>query len=157
MNFLELESEYAEVLLPEAFRWAVAKSKEAELLVYQVLTKCTTICEDVSIELEKDDVICRFLKSWKEQGHLSEKALKYEEQAEKNVLSCTFDIYMIRDDLESFVSDVFGTINYSVIEGALDPSNIEISEDRMNHLDKAIQKVKKPAEAKTAISVKKDN
>lgn len=154
MVFSKIESEYAETRLPEAFRWAVYKSKEAELLVYQVLTRCLFECEDVGIYLDKSDIVCKFLRSWKSKGYLSENALRYEETEDSALLSCAFDIYEIRDDLE-FVNDCFGTINMAAIESSLDSSNIDIPEKRVEKLGAAVQKVKRPREV--CIDNKKDN
>lgn len=155
MSYAEIESEYAEVRLPEAYRWAVAKSKEAELLIYQIITVCLERFEDVAIQLDRGDVICKFLRGYKNAGFFSGNALRFEEDEVSSTLSCEFDLYKIRDDLD-VINDQFGTINFSVIEGSLESCNINIAAERVASLEHAIQKVKCPGK----ISIepkKKDN
>ncbi len=154
MKVSELEKEYGEVRLPKAFRFAVSKSKEAEILVYSVLANCLEHCEDVAVSLDRSDVVCNFLRNWKREGHLTSNALRYEETEETASLSCVFDIYKIRDDLE-FINDFFGTINFAAIESSLDSCNIDISYERYSEIVGGIQKAKRPQEVYTG--GKKDN
>lgn len=152
MEFSKLEKEFCESRIPSAFKRAVMHSKEAELLIYQVLTSSLENCDDVIIYLDKTDGVCSFLRNWKRQGHLTENALRYEELEDEPTafLLCTFDIYSIREDLE-FVNDTFGTINMKAIEKSLESKNVDILHQRQSEFSKGIQKVKHSHE------VKKDN
>lgn len=152
MEFRSVEKEYCESRIPYAFRRAVMKSKEAEMLIYQVLTSSLENCDDVIIYLDKTDSVCSFLRSWKKQGHLTENALRYEEFDDETsaYLLCNFDIYAIREDLE-FVNDTFGTIDMREFEKSLESKNIDILDQRQTEFSKGIQKVKRVRE------VKKDN
>ena len=152
MEFRSVEKEYCESRIPSAFKRAVMKSKEAEMLIYQVLTSSLENCDDVIIYLDKTHSVCSFLRNWKKQGHLTENALRYEEPVDEPTayLLCTFDIYNIREDLE-FVNDNFGTIDMKTIEKSLESKNVDILDRRQDEFSKGIQKVKHIQE------VKKDN
>lgn len=157
MRYPEMESDYTQIKIPEAFRWAVTKRREAEILIYQVITACLENLEDVAIELNKDDDICKFLRLFQNDGLFIEDALDYKENEDTCTLSCSFDVYGIREDLQTMNDVLFGTIPMDIIESCLDSDSIEISEDRVRQRQNAIQKVKHVGEVSQPVDTKKDN
>lgn len=158
MKFFEMEKDYTNIRIPEAFRWAVMQEKETEILIYQVVTTCLENLEDVAIKLDRNDNICKFLRVFRERGLFDGNALAYTEDEETCTLSCSFDLYKIREDLDVMSDKVFGTIPMDSIESALlDPCDIEVSENRVDQRQSAIQKVKKVGEISPLIDTKKDN
>lgn len=157
MKFSEMEKGYTAIRIPEAFRWAAMQEKEAEILIYQVVTTCLENLEDVEIELDKNDNICKFLRVFRERGLFDGNALAYTEGEEVCTLSCSFDLYKIREDLDTMSDEVFGTIPMNSIDSSLDPDDIEVSEDRISTRQDAIQKVKRPSEVRQITNTKEDN
>lgn len=154
MTFGELQSDFAMNRIPEAIRWAVMKENEAELLIYQVIASCLENLDDVQIQLDKDDAVCKFLRKFQKEEALPNHALCYIEDEKKATLSCVFDLELIFEDLkvinEQFCSEVFAP-RFDVYSYSYD---LDVSEERLQEREAAIQKVKHvgevtpPAESK---------
>lgn len=151
-TYEELRSEYAMIKIPEAFRWAVMKSRESEILVYQLVTACLESFEDVEIKLNKNDDICKCLRSFQEYGLYDGNALHYTEDENTVTLSCTFDLYGIRDNLITMSDKIFGTIPMDTIESYLFSQDLE---DNLQLRAGAIQKVKQVGEITPSAEAKK--
>lgn len=149
MTFFELLADYGKIKIPEAYKWAVLKEKEAELLVHQVVYECLNGTTDVFVRLDNNDILCHFLREYKERGAFTG-ALKFESDEEESCLSCAFDLPKVHETLETMAT-FFGTINFSAIEAAHDDSNTVISDTRKEELSSSIQKVKRMNE-----TIKKD-
>ena len=63
--------------LPKAFDRAVNISRKAETLVYAVVVRCVEELSDVSIELESDNPICKFLDIWGDVGLYDQGSLSF--------------------------------------------------------------------------------
>ena len=141
MMFSELIDDYGKIKIPEAYKWVVLKEKEAELLVHQVVYECLNGTTDVFVRLDNNDMLCHFLREYKERGAFSG-PLKFESDEEESCLFCAFDLPKVHETLETMAT-FFGTINFSAIEAAHDDSNVVISDSRAKELSSSIQKFKK--------------
>lgn len=131
--------------LPIAFDNAVKVGKCAEALVYLTLISALEGFSDTFIELEANDPVCGFLENWKNEGYLNGAgALSYcDTQEGKKVLYCKFDLYDIKESLETIESDLFGTVNSKIYDAKLsEDSRTSLSQDKLRSLEGGIQFVK---------------
>ena len=161
MELKDYESALLEDRLPKAFDKAVNIYRKAQTLVYATVVRCVEEMSDVSIELESDNPICKFLDIWGDTGLYDQGSLSfgYNDNGKKE-LTCKFDLYGIRDTLYIIGDDLFGTLNAEHYDKKLDEfSNISpFSAEEVGSMECAIQKVKLRADKKSEkkISSKKD-
>ena len=141
--------------LPKAFDRAVNISRKAETLVYAVVVRCVEELSDVSIELESDNPICKFLDIWGDVGLYDQGSLSfgYNDKGRK-ALTCKFDLHGIRDTLAILDSDLFGTLDSDIYDDKLHAISDVCAfsvEEEVGKMKKSIQKVQIP------IDRKKDN
>lgn len=151
MELKDYESALIEDRLPKAFDRAVNIYKKAQTLVCATVVRCVEELSDVSIELESDNPICKFLDDWGDIGLYDQGSLSfgYNDKG-KRELACKFDLYGIRDTLDILGSDLFGTINAADYDKKLDAvSNISpFSAEEVGRLENSIQLIKLSANRK---------
>lgn len=145
MDYLKERTNYTENVIPKVWENVVFNEKKAELLIYSLLVQCMENFADISLEVS-DEPIMAILKNWARNENITFGSNAITLQPTENetlIINCQYDMYKLREDLETISSDLFGTINEDNINKTLQ-GNIDISDEDFIELFNGIQKKKVP-------------
>ena len=134
MTYEQIKRKYIDELIPGALDKAIKMEKKAELLIYRILTDTLITLSPSKIELDSQDLVCKFFEKYKEDGLIGQNAIDYiDEEGKKPMLVCQFDMQKISEDFDTLSSDLYGNIPAKMAESIRDNSNnFEASQEDEN-------------------------
>lgn len=143
-TFDEIDSNLRTERIPSAFDEALRVSRIAESTIYMIIAKSLEEYSDIELELEQDNLVCKFFERWSNDGYIYG-ALSYDQKENgNNVLTCSFDLYGIRDAFES-LDELFGTMGSGTYVKKMDDSDLlPFYDNEIGAIENGFQKVKLP-------------
>lgn len=140
-TFDDVKTNLLEERLPSAFDKAILVGKKAETMIYMSIVRCLESFSDVCIDFDENDPVVAFFDKWDNDGHI-DGALSYGDIGEgKRRLTCSFDLYRIRDTFETINGELFGTISDEFSKRLDDASRLAVSQEEVSQLEKQFKKV----------------
>lgn len=145
IDYLKERTYYTEKIIPNVWENVVHNEKMAELLVYDLLVQCMESFEDISLEIT-DEHIMAILNNWARNENISFGSNAITLQPSENgalIINCQYDMYKLKEDLETISRDLFETIDEKNIDENLN-GTIDISQEKFDELFNGLQKKKVP-------------